>query len=185
MGAVPSLQRKRPRREGRWASPPMDTGVTAIIPGVLAWRTIFTNNMNDGRGGITVRFLNCQKWQREYFLGEFSGIELKNKSVLEIGFGNGEFLAFARERDALVYGTEIRDAARVLAKQNNVILLSPNLADNVSIYAGSFDLIVALDVMEHLTLEENSALLSAVAQLMRPGGVCSALSKWAKSPWTH
>ena len=59
--------------------------------------------------------------EARYFTAEFRDITLRGKRVLEIGFGNGGFLAWARTQGADVSGIEInaemRDAARHLASR--------------------------------------------------------------------
>src|SRR5579859_377881 len=42
-----------------------------------------------------------------YFGAEFAGLDLAGRRLLEIGFGNGSFLAWAKAKGALVSGTEI------------------------------------------------------------------------------
>src|SRR5262245_48888180 len=61
-------------------------------------------------------FFQCSDRQRAYFEGELACFDLRDKHVLEIGFGNGEFLSFARARGAELYGTELLDSALMLAQ---------------------------------------------------------------------
>src|ERR1700755_1345768 len=51
-----------------------------------------------------------------YFAAEFEGVALAGKRVLEIGFGNGRFLAWARDAGARVVGVEINAPMRAAAR---------------------------------------------------------------------
>lgn len=91
-------------------------------------------------------------------------------TVLEIGFGNGAFAAWARARGWRYSGTELDPelVARALAAGMDAHHAGDPIA---SIAPGSsFDLVVAFDVLEHLGLDEIGALLDAVRARLAPGG---------------
>src|SRR5215218_1025735 len=45
--------------------------------------------------------------EADYFAGETSGTKIEDGDLLEIGFGSGSFLAWARQCNARVVGAEI------------------------------------------------------------------------------
>lgn len=106
----------------------------------------------------------------ETFDAELRGIPLAGRRVLEIGFGNGEFLRYARERGALVSGLEINPelVARQAALGHDVRL--SRFYDDHSIPERTFDLVLAFDVLEHLTPHEIRAFLRRAAAVLVPGG---------------
>ena len=93
-------------------------------------------------------FLSCSPRQAAYFAGELAGHPLKDSHVLEIGFGNGEFLGFARGLGAHVYGTEVQPALVERARQAGIATLEADLADADRKLARPVDLVVAFDVLE-------------------------------------
>lgn len=105
-----------------------------------------------------------------YFAAELRGTRLHGSTVLEIGFGNGAFLAWAGRQGAEVYGTELLEQARAQATAAGVQVLDEDLDRNLADFGGFFDLVVAFDVLEHLTIAQNARLLGQVAALLRPGG---------------
>lgn len=71
----------------------------------------------------------------------------KNIKVLEIGFGNGGFLTYAREKNWDINGIEINDDLIAIAKEKGF-----NVYGSIDFFNdGMFDLIVAFDVLEHIS----------------------------------
>ena len=100
--------------------------------------------------------------------------------ALEIGFGNGAFMGFARSRGIEVIGTEIQDELRRRARaagfdsRASVDALDPDLR---------FDLIVAFDVFEHLPQETLVPLFRSLAARLQPGGVLLCRVPNGESPF--
>jgi 2-polyprenyl-3-methyl-5-hydroxy-6-metoxy-1,4-benzoquinol methylase len=108
--------------------------------------------------------------EAEYFSGEMRGVTLAGKSLLEVGFGPGNFLAWARAAGANVAGTEINPVMLETARQNKVEVVEGDLTTAAAKNSARFDVVVALDVFEHLTLDEIDAALYAIDAMLRPGG---------------
>lgn len=116
-------------------------------------------------------FFRCGAEDAEYFAGEMRGLPpLAGRAVLEIGFGTGSFLAWARAQGATVTGIEINDRLLAEARREGVALLPPAFETVAADNAGRFDLIVAFDVFEHLDLQEIHARLRAAETMLKPGG---------------
>ena len=105
-----------------------------------------------------------------YFAAEFAGIELAGKRVLEIGFGNGRFMAWARAQGADVSGIEINPDMLDAATHHGYAVRNAALGELVDERA-SFDLIVAFDVLEHWDTDELIANFHHVSDLLGTGGV--------------
>jgi 2-polyprenyl-3-methyl-5-hydroxy-6-metoxy-1,4-benzoquinol methylase len=118
-----------------------------------------------------------------YFAGETRGLRIKNADVLEIGFGSGSFLAWARQQGARVAGTEINEVLIGAARANGVELLPAAIEAVVAEHAGRFDTIVAFDVFEHFALEEVVARLKAAEAMLKPGGHFALRFPNAQSPF--
>jgi SAM-dependent methyltransferase len=91
-------------------------------------------------------------------------------SVLEIGFGNGHFAGWARAQGWRYAGTEqdpeLVDRARAAGFSAN----GSGMPLDAMIGAGSLDLVMAFDVLEHLTFDEICALLNEVRRLLKTDG---------------
>lgn len=113
---------------------------------------------------------SCPPEMAAYYAKEMRGRSLEGCDVLEIGFGNGEFLGFARDQGARISGSEITTAAVEAAKAADIPLIPgdferrPDGADN------GFDIIAAFDVFEHLEPAVIIAKLEAISRMLRPGG---------------
>ena len=100
--------------------------------------------------------------------------------ALEIGFGNGGFLGFARSRGIAVVGIEMqaelrqRAAAAGIETHATVGEIDP---------ARRFDLIAAFDVFEHVAQETLVPLFQALASHLRPGGVLLCRVPNGESPF--
>lgn len=105
-----------------------------------------------------------------YFSGELRDVALSGARVLEIGFGSGSLLAWAKDQGANLYGTEIAGTSIEAAEQFGVTLLPADLSRAASDYGDHFDTVIAFDVFEHLSFTEIDAALMAVSTMLRPGG---------------
>jgi SAM-dependent methyltransferase len=117
-----------------------------------------------------------------YFVTEFAGIEIAGKRVLEIGFGNGRFLAWARAQGADVSGLEINPDMLEAANHHGYAVRNAALGDLVGERV-HYDLIVAFDVLEHWDTDELIANFRHVADLLEAGGVFLARFPNGHSPF--
>jgi 2-polyprenyl-3-methyl-5-hydroxy-6-metoxy-1,4-benzoquinol methylase len=131
------------------------------------WNRPFTFTDDDGR----------------YFAGEMRGIDVAGKRVLEIGFGSGSFLAWARTKGAEVAGIEIIETLLEAARREDVELIDPAIEDAAGNHSERFDLIVAFDVFEHFPLDVVAARLSAARTMLKPGGHLVLRFPNAQSPF--
>jgi 2-polyprenyl-3-methyl-5-hydroxy-6-metoxy-1,4-benzoquinol methylase len=101
--------------------------------------------------------------------------------VLEIGFDNGHFLAYAREKGWNITGTEMNEGQVEVARELgfNVILAHElNRLDQEQ-----FDLIVAFDVLEHIQQDNLPEFLVTIRRLLRLNGIFLARFPNGDSPF--
>ena len=106
----------------------------------------------------------------DYYAGECREARLKGAEVLEIGFGQGGFLAWAGRQGARLSGTEVNAKLCELAGAQGVELLPVELKDIAADHAGRFDTIVAFDVFEHMDLNEIGDSLRSCETMLKAGG---------------
>ena len=106
----------------------------------------------------------------DYYTVECRDARIAGADILEIGFGQGNFLAWARARGANVTGTEINPVLCERARAEGVELLPPALDAVAADNAERFDTIVAFDVFEHFGLDEIAVQLQSIQTMLRPGG---------------
>jgi 2-polyprenyl-3-methyl-5-hydroxy-6-metoxy-1,4-benzoquinol methylase len=128
-------------------------------------------------------FMRVSADDARYWGKEAKGLKISGGNVLEIGFGNGTFLGWAKAQGATLSGTEIYAPARALAEQAGITLLPEDFSAIASSYSNSFDVIAAFDVMEHLTHAQNMALLHNAAIMLKPGGHFIARFPNGQSPF--
>jgi 2-polyprenyl-3-methyl-5-hydroxy-6-metoxy-1,4-benzoquinol methylase len=140
-------------------------------------------------------YLNWKNWgdstfgaltrsQRSYFRAEVrrSGVAFpEGSNVLEIGFGNGSFLTFARQQKWNVVGTEVNAELIGAAKAAR---FSVAHTDNLSEFRdGSFELITAFDVLEHIAQDQIAEFILEIKRILKPGGVFIARCPNGDSPF--
>ncbi|HEY8709834.1 MAG TPA: methionine biosynthesis protein MetW [Burkholderiaceae bacterium] len=93
----------------------------------------------------------------------------KGSRVLDLGCGNGEFLAHLRERRLCTgYGIEIADANVLACTQRGVNVIQLNLEEGLALFEDqSFDVVLQLDTMQHLRNTEK--MLRETARVGRVG----------------
>jgi SAM-dependent methyltransferase len=105
----------------------------------------------------------------------------KNANVLEIGFGNGSFLAYARKRGWTVCGTEVNADLVEVAKQRG---FDAKHTEDLSIFSDStFDLIVAFDVLEHIPQDLLLRFLEEIKRILKDKGFFIARFPNGDSPF--
>jgi 2-polyprenyl-3-methyl-5-hydroxy-6-metoxy-1,4-benzoquinol methylase len=120
----------------------------------------------------TAKFGKYSRAEAAYYTAEFGISDAAGKRVLEIGFGNGWALAWLKDQGAEVYGIE---ANPVLVERAQALLGAgrafEDLADvRLATISGTFDYIIALDVLEHVPMDRLSGMLSRIRELLAPGG---------------
>jgi SAM-dependent methyltransferase len=88
-------------------------------------------------------------------------------SVLDVGCGIGNFLAFATERGIRAVGTDVEERAIATARERGHQAFGPAEVD-AAVPDGSIDALTMWDVVEHLT--DPAAVLGPMAAKVRPGG---------------
>ena len=120
--------------------------------------------------------------EARYFAAELTDVPLAGKRVLEIGFGNGSFLAWAKARGADVVGTEI-DAAMLERARAKGFDAQPASLEALVASGQRFDLVAAFDVFEHWDKPALVENLKQIAALLRPDGLVLARFPNGQSPF--
>lgn len=101
-------------------------------------------------------------------------------SALELGFGNGNFMGFARSRGIGVVGIETqRELRRRATAAGYETFASVDELDAER----CFDLIAAFDVFEHIAQDRLIALFQALAARLRPDGILLCRVPNGESPF--
>lgn len=88
--------------------------------------------------------------------------------ILDAGCGPGGNLAMFSQYGS-VSAMEFNDDAReIAAKRSGLVVQGGALPDDLAFEPNSFDLVAALDVIEHI--EDDSATLKCLARLLKPSG---------------
>lgn len=122
------------------------------------------------KGWTSSGFGSTAPWEQNYFdwhvgraFGKAAGLK-----ILEIGFGNGNFLGWARRGGHDATGIEL-DADLVATAQAAGFRAEAGLSTLLS--GGElFDLIAAFDVLEHIDEDSLVAYLRDLSRLLRPEG---------------
>lgn len=129
------------------------------------------------------------KYDALNFSGEFYSIKLGGTRVFEIGFGNGSFFSWAVHQGAIISGCELIEELAEVGANKGFDTRYGIAQQVVNIAEESFDLVVALDVFEHLPLNDLKALLKFIASVLTKDGQILARFPNGQSPfglaWQH
>lgn len=129
----------------------------------------------------------CDVASEVYFAAELraSGLtDLRGLSVLEIGFGNGAFAGWASRAGAKYFGTEIIPELVAKGRNAGFTVYDASHSMDPSIPEASIDVVVALDVFEHLDRHELAEMLRSLRGWLRPGGMVIARVPSGDSPFS-
>jgi SAM-dependent methyltransferase len=118
-----------------------------------------------------------------YYAAELRRAGICSGRILEIGFGNGGFAAWAKDRACFEYhGTEMDHELVARAR-----VAGFNALDAGASWAApnSFDAIVAFDVLEHVPIADLAHLFACVRDSLRSGGRLVARFPSGDSPFAR
>tara|TARA_B100000989_G_scaffold298918_1_gene291055 strand:+ start:31548 stop:32249 length:702 start_codon:yes stop_codon:yes gene_type:complete len=130
----------------------------------------------------------------DYFDQELKKIHnLHKKKIIEIGYGKGFFLDWAKNKKLDIIGYEINKDFHKKAEQNHRVILGngSNISKEVS---DKFDLIILFDVIEHISKEDLLNFFQNLSELLNkdgeillrfPNGSSAAGLEYFNSDLTH
>lgn len=124
------------------------------------------------------------KSEKNYFSGELKKLGRKispNSNVLEIGFGNGCFMQYAKKNGWEITGVEANLELVDIAKSLGYKALHSD--DIGAIASDQFDMIAAFDVLEHIPQSDILNFLSQIKRMLKDGGVFIARFPNGDSPF--
>lgn len=104
-----------------------------------------------------------------YYNAELKKTKREYSNVLEIGFGNGKFLTYAKNKQWNIKGTESNEVLIDIAKQKGFEVYNENSLDFFE--ESSFDLVVAFNVLEHIAPDEVDLFLLKIKRILKNKGV--------------
>lgn len=119
-----------------------------------------------------------------FYHAEFGHVVDKTRNrqphVIEIGFGNGSLLGWLRDNGAVATGIEVQDELKERARQTGFAVL-----DTLAVVPDeSVDMVVALDVFEHITYPDLRRLCEDIRRVLKPGGSLVARFPNGDSPFS-
>jgi len=103
--------------------------------------------------------------QAEFIIRKFN---LKNKKILEVGCGDGNFLCILKEKGCLVWGNEPSKSFRELALKRGLEADSLYVNEEYKNPNAPFDAVVSREVMEHVPYPVN--FLKNIRRILKPEG---------------
>jgi len=120
----------------------------------------------------SIRYFNAEQQARFDLILKYLG-DIKNKTVLDVGCGDGALTYLFCKKQANVVGADVEELGLKFAKEflsshgyhPQLILTS---AYNIPLEDNSVDCVVASDVIEHV--QEPDRLLEEAKRILKPGG---------------
>ncbi|WP_191090144.1 class I SAM-dependent methyltransferase [Histidinibacterium aquaticum] len=143
------------------------------------------DNCVEMKGWRADDFGSFDKGEAAFFQAEVGRLLAGRKAetpvrVLELGFGNGAFMGWARQEEFEILGTEIQPELRRRAES-----LGFEVAGQVEgIETASLDACVAFDVFEHIPHDELIMLCKEIHRCLKPGGHLVARFPNGDSPFS-
>jgi len=116
--------------------------------------------------------VNCE--ESLYFQRELLTIGIRKPAglrIAEIGYGNGAFAGWARRAGTQWIGRETSLVLQARAVEAGFDILTPDSSLSDAWGGSSLDLIVAFDVVEHMSLSAIRSFLEEAKAALKPGGL--------------
>lgn len=108
----------------------------------------------------------------------------RNAKCLDLGCGLGHGLHMLKSAGYTdITGVDINPASIAVAKRVWSNVEAANAVDYLRRHVGVFDLVIAIDVIEHFTKEELFDVLDVLHDAIKPGGRLIVQVPNAESPW--
>lgn len=148
--------------------------------------------MSNGRQRLYARYVTMRgidgadggaTWARRHVLRRMPAA--REVSILDIGCGAGEVVQMMHDAGYRnTRGIDVSEEQVALAHERGVEGVElADLRDHLSSSRDTYDVIVALDVLEHFEPDEVLGLLDLVGQALKPGGQLLARTPNAASPF--
>lgn len=110
-------------------------------------------------------FFKPTEQEKKLYAKELKRIQLFDKDIIDIGFGSGALLAWAKQQGGRPSGVEIQPELRAAAKKFEI-----QAYPSIDIVPdSSFDVVTAFDVLEHVKIEDLPDMLKQLIRIARPG----------------
>lgn len=129
----------------------------------MTWKS--WNGINTGTA-----FGHSSVYEKSYFakLLLLAGATDRGVNILEVGFGNGGLMAYCKSVGHSVVGTEANPQLVAVAQSSGYEVFGAEFLDECP--PGAFDLIIALDVIEHIDPSQTVAFAQSCHRALKPGG---------------
>jgi 2-polyprenyl-3-methyl-5-hydroxy-6-metoxy-1,4-benzoquinol methylase len=137
--------------------------------GSMGFRTILSSKFRAARKRVYYLLLHLTSLRRERFnLRTMYLANNKPGTLLEVGCGNGAFLALMRSRSWQVQGVEVDPAAAKIAEETFGVHVFVGILEEANYSNGSFDALTMNHVIEHVN--DPIGLLKGCHRVLKPGG---------------
>jgi len=120
---------------------------------------------------IRIEYEKTYLWVKEHLLRFINHLK-KHSKILDIGCGLGHHIyAFKKLGFSNVLGVDISPECVEFCKQQGFNVVQADIFDFLSDCEEKFDLIIAFDFIEHLTVEEGYLLAKLILRCLNPTGL--------------
>ena len=114
------------------------------------------------------KFFTISEKEKTHFTNQFNKIKLEyeGKDILEYGYGAGDLLKFFHLNNCNISGVEIQESLLKVAKKNKIKVY--NSIDEI--IEDKFDIITAIDVLEHMTTNQIMSFFNSASKLLKHDG---------------
>jgi 2-polyprenyl-3-methyl-5-hydroxy-6-metoxy-1,4-benzoquinol methylase len=111
-------------------------------------------------------FIQPSIQEADLYSKEFKHIDLSGSYFLDIGFGSGGLLGWARQQGAIVSGVEIQEKLVKEARKAGIEVYK----ELKEVPSERYDIVTGFDLLEHLPLNEISLFLDEIMRITKPSG---------------
>jgi 2-polyprenyl-3-methyl-5-hydroxy-6-metoxy-1,4-benzoquinol methylase len=139
-----------------------------ILAGAYGYSHLSDGGRAGDRLGSLLALVPPLRWEATHHMGAFMPTYQKHGRLLDVGCGNGHYLARMQAYGWEVAGIEIDAKAAEIARSERGLTVHNGPVEGAPFPAASFDVVTSQQVLEHIA--EPHSFMKAISAYLRPGG---------------
>lgn len=132
----------------------------------------YSFQFHDAKRQADERYFKSYFHWLDYKVAPFLSNLSPDAQILELGCGQGHFLAYLRYKGFKdIQGVDVSEELTAIAKSASLDVQLADVFEYLEVLNKTFDAVIAIDFLEHFSREELLKLIPMIRKALKPGGI--------------